>query len=153
MAPTKVSENCPLRVPTSGSAAIATTRQCKSALVDIMVRLLGVHCTPDRYSRPFFCRLTPDPERLELRSIMSRCPHHNESRMTVRVECYAGRKADERPIRFYLDGHAYLVEEVVDQWCGPADTFFKVHASDGNLYILRHGGNEDAWSLESFRRA
>jgi len=71
--------------------------------------------------------------------------------MIVRVECYAGRKADERPIRFYLDGHEYLVDEVVDQWYGPADTFFKVRASDGNLYILRHAGNEDHWSLESFR--
>jgi len=25
--------------------------------------------------------------------------------MTVRVICYAGRKADERPIRSYLGGH------------------------------------------------
>ena len=71
--------------------------------------------------------------------------------MTVRVECYAGRKADERPIRFYLDEHEYLVKDLVDQWYGPADTFFKVRAGDGNLYILRHGGETDEWSLESFR--
>ena len=76
-----------------------------------------------------------------------------KSSMTARVICHAGWKADERPIRFYLDDHEYLVEDVVDQWYGPADTFFKVRASDGNLYILRHGGNEDDWSLESFRRA
>jgi len=73
--------------------------------------------------------------------------------MTLRVECYAGRKADEHPIRFCLDDHEYLVEEVVDQWYGPADTFFKVRASDGHPYILRHGGNEDEWSLESFRKS
>ena len=71
--------------------------------------------------------------------------------MTVRVVCYAGRKADERPIRFYLDDHEYVVEEVVDQWYGPDDTFFKVRATDGNLYILRHVGGEDEWRLESFR--
>ena len=71
--------------------------------------------------------------------------------MTVRVVCYAGRKADERPIRFCLDDREYLVEEIVDQWYGPADTFFKVRASDGNLYILRCGGKEGGWSLESFR--
>jgi hypothetical protein len=73
--------------------------------------------------------------------------------MTVRVECYAGWKADERPIRFYLDGHEYLVEDVVDQWYGPTGSFFKVRASNGNLYILRCRENEGGWSLESFRRA
>lgn len=41
--------------------------------------------------------------------------------MTVRlsVECYAGRTADERPVRFQLDGHSYIVESVLDQWYGP----------------------------------
>jgi hypothetical protein len=55
----------------------------------------------------------------------------------VRVECYSGRKADERPIRFQLDSHDYMVEEVLDQWRGPSDMFCKVRADDGNLYILR----------------
>jgi hypothetical protein len=73
--------------------------------------------------------------------------------MRVRVECYSGRKADERPVRFWLDEHAFLVEEVLDQWYGPSDVFFKVHADDGNLYILRQSQrpSEDAWSLEAFR--
>ena len=57
--------------------------------------------------------------------------------MRLEVECYSGRKADERPVRFRLDGHEYLVEEVLDQWYGPSDTYFKVQADDGNLYILR----------------
>jgi hypothetical protein len=73
--------------------------------------------------------------------------------MKLRVECYAGRKADERPVRFDLDGRDYAVEEVLDQWYGPESTFFKVRANDGNLYILRHRtyGEADEWSLESFR--
>jgi len=57
--------------------------------------------------------------------------------MKLEVECYSGRKADERPVRFRLDEHEYLVEEVLDQWYGPADSYFKVRADDGNLYILR----------------
>lgn len=73
--------------------------------------------------------------------------------MTVRVECYAGRKADERPLRFSLESHDYLVEEIVDQWYGPSHTFFKVRASDGNLYILRHCEGTAEWTLESFRRS
>ena len=30
-----------------------------------------------------------------------------------------------------------MVEEVLDQWYGPQDAFYKVRADDGNLYILR----------------
>ena len=72
--------------------------------------------------------------------------------MRVRVECYAGRKADERPVRFLLGEHAYTVEEVLDQWYGVEDTFFKVRADDRNYYILRHAIALDEWSLESFRQ-
>lgn len=74
--------------------------------------------------------------------------------MKVEVVCYSGYKADERPIRFKLRGQDYSVEEVLDQWYGPQDTFFKVRASDGNVYILRRRSTEPEgeWSLESFRR-
>ena len=72
--------------------------------------------------------------------------------MILRVQCYAGQKADERPVRFQLDGHEYAVVEVVDQWYSPDDTFFKVRADDGNLYILRRHNAADEWRLESFRR-
>ncbi len=73
--------------------------------------------------------------------------------MRVRVECYAGYKADERPLRFYLRDRCFEVEEVVDQWYGPEDTWFRIRAQDGNLYILRHSSRgEEAWTLEAFRR-
>lgn len=73
--------------------------------------------------------------------------------MKLRVECYAGRKADERPVRFTLGGCDFLVEELLDQWYGPQAQFFKVRADDGNLYILRHdtSAEPDDWGLESFR--
>jgi hypothetical protein len=72
--------------------------------------------------------------------------------MNLQVQCYAGRKADERPIRFWLNDHEYLVEEVVDQWYGPEHVFFKLQASDGNLYILRHETSalDGGWELVSF---
>jgi hypothetical protein len=72
--------------------------------------------------------------------------------MRVRVQCYSGRKADERPVRFQLEDHDYMVEEMLDQWYSPDEVFYKVRADDGNLYILRHHGSDDEWSLESFRR-
>jgi hypothetical protein len=70
----------------------------------------------------------------------------NNRNMKVQVECYSGRKADERPGRFRL-------EEVLDQWYGPEHVFFKTRADDGNLYILRHETSvlDRDWELVSFR--
>ncbi len=75
--------------------------------------------------------------------------------MTVHVECYSGYKTEERPVRFRLDDHDHIVEELVDQWQSPDATYFKVRSDDGNLYILRHltSPQENTWTLESFRRA
>lgn len=75
--------------------------------------------------------------------------------MRLRVECYAGYKAEERPQRFFLRERRFEVSEVLDQWHGPADSYVRVRADDGNIYILRHSHdpNQDLWTLESFRRA
>jgi len=72
--------------------------------------------------------------------------------MKLRVECYAGTKADERPVRFQLGERDHMVEEVLDQWYGPDDVFFKVRTDDGNLYILRRNTSADEWTLESCRQ-
>jgi hypothetical protein len=73
----------------------------------------------------------------------------------VEVECYAGRKVEERPLRFRVDGHEYLVREVLDQWYGPEDILFKIRADDGNIYVLRHQTSvpDGEWDLVSFRRS
>lgn len=73
--------------------------------------------------------------------------------MKVQVQCYAGRVAEERPVRFRLDEHEYLVEDVLDQWYGPEHVFFKLRADDGNVYILRHetATPDGVWDLVSFR--
>ena len=57
-------------------------------------------------------------------------------------------------MRFRLEGHEYLVEEIMDQWYGPKDAFYKVRADDGNLYILRREAStpEGVWHLVSFRQ-
>ncbi len=74
--------------------------------------------------------------------------------MKLRVECYSGRKADERPVRFWLEGRLYQVEAVQDQWYDPENIFYKVRADDGNLYILRRRTStpEGTWDLVSFRQ-
>ena len=57
--------------------------------------------------------------------------------MKLSVECYAGHKADERPVRFWLDDKQYHVEAVLDRWYDPDRISFEVRADDGNFYILR----------------
>ena len=74
--------------------------------------------------------------------------------LKLEVDSYSGRKADERPVRFRLGEREYLVQQVLDQWYGPDEVFFKILASDGNIYILRNRAveREAEWSLESFRQ-
>jgi len=72
--------------------------------------------------------------------------------MTLRVECYSGYKADERPVRFQLGERWIGVEEVVDRWYSPDATYFRVRAGDGCHYVLRHDESSDVWTLEAFRR-
>jgi hypothetical protein len=74
--------------------------------------------------------------------------------MKLRVECYSGRKADERPRRFWLEGTPYHVESVLDQWYDPESIYYKVRADDGNAYILRQRTStpEGEWELVSFRQ-
>jgi len=77
--------------------------------------------------------------------------------MKLQVEAYSGYKANERPARFVLNGRSYQVEEILDQWhssgYGPESTYFKVRASDSNVYILRYLPAADEWRLEAFRRS
>jgi hypothetical protein len=74
--------------------------------------------------------------------------------MKLNVECYSGRKADERPVRFLLGGRQYLVETVLDQWYDPASVFYQVRADDGSLHILRQQTSLPAgtWDLVSLRQ-
>ena len=69
--------------------------------------------------------------------------------MTIKVQCYSGRKADERPIRFRIDSRDYMIEEIVEQWYGPADSFYRVRADDGKTYLLRYHRTDGTWSIES----
>lgn len=71
--------------------------------------------------------------------------------MKLTVECYAGYRSDERPLRFSMNERLYEVEEVLDRWYSPGASYFRVRANDGNLYVLKHEEPQDAWSLESFR--
>jgi hypothetical protein len=48
-----------------------------------------------------------------------------------------------------------MIEELLDQWYGQEDAWYKVRADDGNIYILRHQTSipDGTWDLTAFRRA
>jgi len=74
-----------------------------------------------------------------------------ESQLIVQVECYAGHKADERPLRFRLRGRCFEVETVEDRWYSPGVTYFRVIVLGGDRYVLRHDESKNSWTLEAFR--
>ena len=71
--------------------------------------------------------------------------------MKLRVECYSGHKADQRPIKFWVGDAVLFVESVEDQWYTPEAVYFRVRADDGNTYVMGHREANDEWTLESFR--
>ncbi len=70
----------------------------------------------------------------------------------LKVACYSGARANERPIRFLLGEKQYEVTDLIDRWYGPDYLYFKVRADDGNIYILRCDEKQDEWELEMFQK-
>jgi hypothetical protein len=69
----------------------------------------------------------------------------------VAVECYAGYRGDERPVRLKMGEQILEIAEVEDRWYAPGETFFRVRVDSGDRYVLRHGEAQDVWSLEGYR--
>ena len=69
----------------------------------------------------------------------------------LRVECYAGFKADERPVRLHFGEHSLEVAAVEHRWYSPGETFFRVRTTDGDRYVLRHTEAQDVWTLAAYR--
>ena len=72
----------------------------------------------------------------------------------IRVECYAGAKADEAPRRFKWEERTLEISEVLDRWYQveskpewPRADYFKVRASDTREYLLKHDLESDEWFL------
>ncbi|HTM31417.1 MAG TPA: hypothetical protein VL263_08935 [Vicinamibacterales bacterium] len=72
--------------------------------------------------------------------------------MRIQVECYAGYRGDQEPRAFTLGERRLDVREVQDRWAGPDYRYFRIVASDGDFYVLRHDGNTGEWTLGAFRK-
>lgn len=75
------------------------------------------------------------------------------SEKVVRVECYAGYKADERPARVLLDRQMVEIAVVEDRWYSPGSTYFRILLCNGERYVLRRQEAQDVWTVEAFRAA
>jgi hypothetical protein len=69
----------------------------------------------------------------------------------VRVECYAGYKGDERPVRVHLGRKALEVVSIEDRWYSPGATFFCIAVEGGDRYVLRYQEGQGVWTLSAFR--
>ena len=61
------------------------------------------------------------------------------------VECHAGYRADERPLRFAAAGRQYEVEQVLERWYGPDQSGFRVRVTGGAVWLLRRS-RDGRWS-------
>jgi hypothetical protein len=76
--------------------------------------------------------------------------HEPEEAAVVRVECYAGYRADESPRRFYIGKREIGVVEIIDRWLDPCSSHFKVRGDDGGIYILRYDQEAGGWDMILF---
>ncbi|HLV31064.1 MAG TPA: hypothetical protein VKY57_05785 [Chitinispirillaceae bacterium] len=70
----------------------------------------------------------------------------------VKVETYSGYKADEYPVRFWVDELRIEVLEIEDRWYSPGFTYFKVFADDARHYILRRSTDDDIWIVRDLHK-
>jgi hypothetical protein len=69
----------------------------------------------------------------------------------VNVECYAGYKGDERPVRLQIGRQWVEVVEIEDRWYSPGVTYFRVLVTGGDGYVLRRDDAQDVWSFAGYR--
>ena len=70
---------------------------------------------------------------------------------SIAVECYAGYRGEETPVRFTIGNRIFDIDEVTDRWLAPDHRYFKVRAA-GDTYILRHNVTSATWELTLYER-
>ena len=65
----------------------------------------------------------------------------------LRVECYAGHRADAEPRLLHIGRREVTVTEIIDRWRDPRHRFFKLRGDDGGIYLLRQDTIEDRWEM------
>ena len=68
------------------------------------------------------------------------------------VESYAGSKAEEHPLRLWINKREIEVISIKSRWLTPEGRYFKVVGDDGRLYVLGYNGASDTWNLLTINR-
>jgi len=69
---------------------------------------------------------------------------------TLRVECYAGHRADTEPRCLHIGQRQVAVTEIIDRWLDPTHRYFKLRGDDGGIYLVRHDTVMDRWDMTLF---
>jgi hypothetical protein len=70
--------------------------------------------------------------------------------LCISVDCYAGYRGEETPLRFRLGNSLIEIAEVLDRWLAPDHRYFKVRTSKGEMYIIRNDTKTGVWELTLF---
>ena len=65
----------------------------------------------------------------------------------AKVVCYAGSRAEEYPLRFYLNERLVEVSRVIKQWQTPDCRCFRILGDDGLYYTLEYKQLADQWKI------
>jgi hypothetical protein len=55
--------------------------------------------------------------------------------------------SDGVPVSFALRERIFTVRAMLDRWEGANHAYFKLIASDGNLYVIRHDMEDNEWEM------
>ncbi|MGD2270178.1 MAG: hypothetical protein PVI06_07250 [Desulfobacterales bacterium] len=75
-----------------------------------------------------------------------------EGSLSLKVECYAGYRGEERPRCIWMGKRKITVLEVIDRWLAPDHRYFKILGDDRATYIIRHDIENWRWELIFYRQ-
>jgi len=71
----------------------------------------------------------------------------------IKVDCYAGYRAEETPRIIWFESRKIEVRKVLDRWLDPDHRYFKILGDDEGIYIIRHDMNTGIWGLTFYQEA
>jgi len=73
--------------------------------------------------------------------------------MQIKVECYAGYRAEETPRTILFKSRKIEVKKMLDRWLDPNCRYFKLFGDDDGIYIIRHDMRTWVWGLTYFQES
>lgn len=71
--------------------------------------------------------------------------------MNLQVESSLDPHGDVEPRAFFLGSRRIEVLQIIDRWLATDYGYFKIGASDGGTYILRHDDRSEQWELTLYQ--